>query len=96
MATTPVFLPGESPWTEEPGRLQSMELKGEKKSQSESPWYQQMPTTLSCASRCFAGGGPSWAWSSFWELRAAPDPGVVCWPVLLAPAHPGTSPHDAL
>jgi len=21
---TPVFLPGESPWTEEPGRLQSM------------------------------------------------------------------------
>ena len=23
-ATTPVFLPGESPWTEEPGRLQSM------------------------------------------------------------------------
>ena len=22
---TPVFLPGESPWTEEPGRLQSME-----------------------------------------------------------------------
>ena len=27
MATTPVFLPGESPWTEEPGRLQSMELQ---------------------------------------------------------------------
>ena len=27
MATTPVFLPGESPWTEEPGRLQSMESK---------------------------------------------------------------------
>ena len=24
MATNPVFLPGESPWTEEPGRLQSM------------------------------------------------------------------------
>ena len=24
MATTPVFLPGESPWTEQPGRLQSM------------------------------------------------------------------------
>ena len=24
MATTPVFLPGESPWTEEPGGLQSM------------------------------------------------------------------------
>ena len=24
MVTTPVFLPGESPWTEEPGRLQSM------------------------------------------------------------------------
>ena len=24
MATTPVFLPGESPGTEEPGRLQSM------------------------------------------------------------------------
>ena len=24
MATTPVFLPGESPWREEPGRLQSM------------------------------------------------------------------------
>jgi len=24
MATFPVFLPGESPWTEEPGRLQSM------------------------------------------------------------------------
>ena len=24
MATTPVFLPGESPWTEEPGRLKSM------------------------------------------------------------------------
>ena len=23
--TTPVFLPGESPWTEDPGRLQSME-----------------------------------------------------------------------
>ena len=22
MASTPVFLPGESPWTEEPGRLQ--------------------------------------------------------------------------
>ena len=25
MATTSVFLPGESPWTEEPGGLQSME-----------------------------------------------------------------------
>ena len=25
---TPVFLPGESPWTEEPGRLQSMVLQG--------------------------------------------------------------------
>ena len=24
MATTSVFLPGESPWTEEPGRLQSI------------------------------------------------------------------------
>ena len=24
MATTPVFLPGEFPWTEEPGGLQSM------------------------------------------------------------------------
>ena len=24
---TPVFLPGESPWTEEPGRLQSMALQ---------------------------------------------------------------------
>ena len=24
MATTPVFLPGESQWTEEPGKLQSM------------------------------------------------------------------------
>ena len=24
MATCPVFLPGESPWTEEPGMLQSM------------------------------------------------------------------------
>ena len=24
---TPVFLPGESPWTEEVGRLQSMELQ---------------------------------------------------------------------
>ena len=24
---TPVFLPGESPWTEEPGRLQSMRLQ---------------------------------------------------------------------
>ena len=24
MVTNPVFLPGESPWTEEPGRLQSM------------------------------------------------------------------------
>ena len=24
---TPVFLPGESPWTEEPGRLQSMGLQ---------------------------------------------------------------------
>ena len=27
MATTPVFLPGESPWTEEPGKLQSMGLQ---------------------------------------------------------------------
>ena len=26
MVTTPVFLPGESPWTEVPGRLQSMGL----------------------------------------------------------------------
>ena len=26
-ATTPVFLPGESPWTEEPGGLQSMRLQ---------------------------------------------------------------------
>ena len=24
---TPVFLPGEAPWTEEPGGLQSMELQ---------------------------------------------------------------------
>ena len=24
VSTTPLFLPGESPWTEEPGRLQSM------------------------------------------------------------------------
>ena len=27
MATTPVFLPGESPWTQEPGRQQSMGLQ---------------------------------------------------------------------
>ena len=27
MRHTPVFLPGESPWTEEPGRLQSMGLQ---------------------------------------------------------------------
>ena len=27
MATTPVFLPRESPWTEEPGGLQSMGLQ---------------------------------------------------------------------
>ena len=27
MATTPVFLPGESPWTEEPGRLKSVGLQ---------------------------------------------------------------------
>ena len=27
MATTLVFLPGESPWIEEPGRLQSMGLQ---------------------------------------------------------------------
>ena len=27
MATTPVFLPGESPWKEEPGYLQSMGLQ---------------------------------------------------------------------
>ena len=27
MVTTPVFLPGESPWTEEPGGLQSMQLQ---------------------------------------------------------------------
>ena len=27
MATTPVFLPEESPWTEEPGGLQSMGLE---------------------------------------------------------------------
>ena len=25
--STPLFLPGESPWTEEPGRLQSMGLQ---------------------------------------------------------------------
>ena len=28
MATTPVFLPGESLWTEEPGRLQSVGSQG--------------------------------------------------------------------
>ena len=27
MVTTPVFLPGESPWKEEPGYLQSMGLQ---------------------------------------------------------------------
>ena len=27
MQPTPVFFPGESPWTEEPGGLQSMELQ---------------------------------------------------------------------
>ena len=27
MAATPVFLPGEFPWIEEPGGLQSMELQ---------------------------------------------------------------------
>ena len=27
MAATPVFLPGESSWTEEPGGLQSVELQ---------------------------------------------------------------------
>ena len=27
MATPAVFLPGESPWTEEPGRLQSIRLQ---------------------------------------------------------------------
>ena len=27
MATSPVFLPGESPWTEEPGGLQPMGLQ---------------------------------------------------------------------
>ena len=28
-AHTPVFLPGESPWTEDPGRLQSMGLQSQ-------------------------------------------------------------------
>ena len=28
MQPTSVFLPGDSPWTEEPGRLQSMGLQG--------------------------------------------------------------------
>ena len=27
MTTTPIFLPGDSPWTEVPGRLQSMGLQ---------------------------------------------------------------------
>ena len=27
MTPTPIFWPGESPWTEEPGRLQSMGLQ---------------------------------------------------------------------
>ena len=96
MATHSNIIAWRIPWTEEPGRSQSMELKGGKKTQSKNPWDQQIPTALSPASRRFAQGGPSWVWSSFWELRAAPEPGVVCWPMLLAPAHPGTSPHDAL
>ena len=28
MEPTPVFLPGETPWTEKPGQLQSMGLQG--------------------------------------------------------------------
>ena len=34
---TPVFLPGESPWTEEPGGLQSMELQSQ-------TWLKQLST----------------------------------------------------
>ena len=33
--TTPVFLPGESPWTEEPGGLQSMGLQRVRHDQSD-------------------------------------------------------------
>ena len=39
---TPVFLPGESPWTEEPGRLQPMRHK----ESDTTKWLRQRKTVL--------------------------------------------------
>ena len=51
---TPVFLPGESPWAEEPGKLQSMGLH----SQIQLKWlstYTHMGTRAKCLLNCIWG-----------------------------------------
>ena len=45
---TPVFLPGESPWTEEPGRLQSMGSQRVRHN-----WVIKHSTALSCRAHLF-------------------------------------------
>ena len=56
MPPTPVFLPGESPWTEEPGGLQSM---GSQRDMTEVTFTFSLPAPASCseypkwATRCF-------------------------------------------
>ena len=72
---TPVFLPGEFPWTEEPGGLQSMESKELDMTdqltqlQHEVPfptlqilWFFPVPTGLSCVRALSALDNHPWKW----------------------------------
>ena len=61
---TPVFLPGESPWTEEPGELQST---GHKELDTTEQRRTAQPTRAYCiargATQCFV---PAWMGGGFW------------------------------
>ena len=72
---TPVFLPGEFPWTEEPGGLQSMESKELDMTdqltqlQHEVPfptlqilWFFPVPTGLTCVRALSALDNHPWKW----------------------------------
>ena len=50
---TPVFLPGESPWTEEPGELQSMG--------SQRVMTEQLSTHMKCLAWCLGADGKTLA-----------------------------------
>ena len=88
MATTPVFLPGESPWTEKPGGLHSMGSQRVRQDWVTKPTAQHVILGIGRLILVFISPECSWEpafrWWVFWGLES---PGFtwVTWPSLSGP-----------